>query len=335
MKYSKDELLRMYHELVKSRIFILAMHDCVHSGLIRGSYHTQYGQEATGVGIATAMGTNDWVIPSHRSQSLVLAKFDLYQVACEMLSRRDGMAKGLAFDVHITDLEKEHTLPLSGTLSGSIAHGAGAALAMKLQKTGGAFIALQGDGGWSEGICYETANIASLLELPIVFVAEVNGWAMTVPQSREATNRHIAERVAPWGIEPHIIDLNEGCDVVKIREVMDDALEKARTGKPQIVEINNTRWEAHFLGQGNDYYTEEDKADVAYAMKHRDCVKIMEDYLISNQICDEAYLKSTKEKVQAEVDDAVSRAKQSPLVPSEEIYTREMIYASPETGGEF
>lgn len=334
MKYSKDELLKMYYNLAKSRTFILAMHDCVHAGLIRGSYHTQYGQEATGVGIATAMGKDDWVIPTHRGQSLVLTKFDLYEVACEMLSKRDGMAKGTAFDVFITDLEKEHTLPLSGTLSGSIAHGAGAALAMKLQKIDGAFIAIQGDGGWSEGICYETANIASLLELPIVFVAEVNGWAMTVPQKREATNRHVAERVAPWGIEPHIIDIEDGCDVVKIRQTMEEALEKARKGKPQIVEINNTRWEAHFLGQGNDYYTDEDIAEVEYAKKHRDCVKIMEQYLLENNVCDESYINKLKSDIQAEVDDAVSRAKECPMVSSEEIYTKEMIYASPETGGE-
>ncbi len=334
MKYSKDELLRMYHELVKSRIFILAMHDCVHAGLIRGSFHTQYGQEATGVGIATAMGAQDWVIPTHRSQSLVLSKFDLYEVTAEMLSRRDGMAKGMAFDVFITDLEKEHTLPLSGTLSGSIAHGAGAALAMKLQKTGGAFIAIQGEGGWSEGICYETANIAALLKLPIVFVAEVNGWAMTVPKSREAANNHVAERVAPWGVEPHILDLKDGCDVIKIREVMDEALEKAREGKPQIVEINNTRWEAHFLGQGDDYYTEEDKAEVAYGKEHRDCIKIMEKYLLDNQICNEAYFIETKEKLQKEIDDCIARAKESPMPTSEEVYTADMIYASPETGGE-
>lgn len=335
MKYSNDELLKMYYNLAKSRIFILAMHDCVHAGLLRGSFHTQYGQEAAGVGIAMAMNEDDWVIPNHRMQSLILSKFDLYEVAAEMLGRRDGMAKGIAFDVHITDLEKEHTLPLSGTLSGSIAHGAGAALAMKLQNMGGAFIAIQGEGGWSEGVCYETANIAALLKLPIVFVAEINGWAMTVPESREAANPHVAERVAPWGVEPHIIDLEDGCDVVKIREVMEDALEKARKGNPQIVEINDTRWEAHFLGQGSDYYTEEDKAKVADAIKNRDCVKIMEKYLIDNEVCTQERINEIKEKAKTEVDEAMEKAKQSPMVPSEEIYTRDMIYASPETGGEF
>lgn len=335
MKYSKEELLNMYYHLVRARIWTLSMHDCVHAGIIRGSFHTPYGQEATGVGIGAAMGKDDWVIPTHRTQPMGLMKADLYQYTCEVFSNRDGMQKGTAYDVFITDLEKEHTLPYSGTLGGAIAHSAGVALALKLQNRGGASIAIHGEGGWSEGVCYETVNIAALLKLPVVFVAEVNGWAMTVPKEREAVNNHIAERVAPWGIEPHILGLDEGCDVIKVRETMEEALEKARKGIPQIVEINNTRWEAHFLGQGNDYYTDKDRQDIEEAVRDRDCIKIMEKRLIDEGIADEAYFAKIKAEVQKEVDDVVERAKSVPVADSSEIYTMDMIYATPETGGEF
>ncbi len=112
---------------------------------------------------------------------------------------------------------------------------------------------------------------------------------------------------------------------------MEQALEMARSGQPNVVEFKTLRWEAHFVGQGNDY--RDDKEKIQASMEDDDCVKNFERTLLAQGVLDQAYIDQFTAESQQHLDEMVERAAQSRKSTYDEIYTMEHLYATPETGG--
>lgn len=329
--YNKEQMLEMYYNLKRSRIFVLKMVDCVNRGLIRSSFHTAYGQEAVATGIIGAMRKTDWLAYTHRLQCALIMRYDLKEFLAEIFGLRDGMKHGSCFDYHLYDLSENgpHIMSILGTLGGMLPMNTGFAWARKYLGHDDVDVIVHGDGGCQEGTAYEGWNLAALYKTPTVFVVVNNRWAMTVPSRREVANPNIYEKARACGLEAQCVD---GNDVMAVRHAMDVAIEKARKGEPQVVQLNTFRWEAHFLGQGNDY--RDDKFDIAWAKKHDDPVEHFEEYLKALGYIDEAYVEELSAKIEAEVDAAVEAASKSEKPHFDDIYRKEYIYASPETGGD-
>lgn len=330
MKYSKEELLKMYEHLANGRIFTETMHKAVYAGLVRSSFHSPHGQEAIGVGIVSAMNGNDWLAPTHRLQTASIMRFDLYQFVAEIFAKKDGMHKGVAFDFHCSDFsEGIRMLPPFGTLGGIVPAYTGFAWSLKQQKKEEVVVIVHGDGGCSEGTVYEGWNIASLYKVPVVFVIENNEWAMTVPLRRQTTNENISDRAIPMGLSTQVVD---GNDILAVREAMEIALIKARNNEPNVVELKTLRWDAHYVGQGSDYRGDVDK--IEEYKKNNDPVKRFEGYLLEEGIIDEAYIKELKERLTKQMDEIVERASKAPVPELNDVYKKEYIYANVTTGGE-
>lgn len=330
MKYSKDELLRMYYHLARGRVFTLKMHEAVNAGHIRSSFHTPYGQEAIAVGAACALGENDYIAPTHRDQCASIMRFDTYQFIAEVMAKEDGMTHGIGFDYHISDLRPGvRMLSPLGCLGGMIPTYAGFAWALKQQGSKDIVCVFHGDGGCSEGTAYEGWNMAALFQVPVVYVIENNGWAMTVPTEREMANPVISARTMAMGLPSQVVD---GNDILAVREAMDKAVALARDGQPNVVEMNTLRWEAHFVGQGNDYRN--DKKKIEEYKQYHDCLKNYEEYLLENGVCDQEYMDNLKAGFEREMTEYVERAAKSGITTKEEIYTMDHVWATVETGGE-
>lgn len=330
MKYSKEELLNMYNHLARGRVFTLKMHECVQAGYIRSSFHTPYGEEAASVGIATAMRNTDWLGTTHRTQPAAIMRYDIYQYIAEIFGKADGMFRGSTFDIHTSDYDKGKIPAAVGTLSTSLGNHVGIAWQEKRNGTDNIFVALGGEGGWSEGICWELLNMAALYEIPVVFVVNDNGWAMTVPVERQTANRDFAQKAEAFGVKAFKAD---GTDVLSVREAADEAINYTRsTSKPSFIHMTSIRWDAHFVGQGDDY--RDDKEEVAKAKEEKDCLKNYEAYLLENNICDQTYMDKIKNDFAAELDEMIARAVEAPLPDVAEVFKKEYIYASPETGGD-
>ena len=329
--YSKEQLLEMYYHLKNGRIFTLKMHEAVYKGLIRSSFHTPYGQEAIGVGIVSTMRKTDWLAFTHRLQTALIMRYDMTQFITELFGLRDGLKHGSAFDYHIGDYADDgvHVLSILGTLGGSVPMNTGFAWARRLQGNDDVSVIVHGDGGCSEGTVYEGWNLAALYKTPTVFVIENNRWAMTVPLERESANPVISEKAAACGLSTQVVD---GNDILAVRKAMDIAIEKARRGEPNVVEMNTLRWEAHFVGQGNDY--RDDKELIARYMEQDDCVKRYEEYLLKLGYIDQAYIDQLTAELEAKLDAAVEQASKSERPHFDDIYRKEYIYANPETGGD-
>lgn len=329
--YSNDELLKMYYHLKRGRIFTLKMHDAVYRGLIRSSFHTPYGEEAIGVAAMSALTEKDWWNGGHRLQTAYIMKYDLKGFIAELFGLEDGLFHGSAFDYHLGDYKDDgvHKVYGLGTLGGTVPMNTGFAWSLKHQGKEGIVLIGHGDGGCSEGTVYEAWNLAALNKVPVVYLIVNNGWAMSVPLKRQTAVPDISKKAEACGLPAQIVD---GNDILAVRHALDIAVEKARKFEPNVVEVKTLRWEAHFVGQGNDY--RDDKELVEEYKENNDCVKRYEAYLLEKGIIDQAYIDKQAEEIAAEIDLAIEEAGKSSKPKFESIYSKDFIYANPETGGD-
>lgn len=330
MDYSTQELLSMYRHLVRGRIFTQKMHQAVNDGHIRTSYHTALGEEAYQVAAVSALRDDDWVVMSHRSQAAALMRLDLYQYTAEIFGKLDGMHRGCGFDLHISDMTGPgHVGVRMSTLGSNVPMYVGFSWALKRKGKGQVAALFVGDGAMSEGTCYEAMNIGSLYQVPMLLIIDNNGWAMTTPLSRQSVDPDISNRAKAFKLPTFIVD---GADLVALRKTMDEAAAIARTNQMVVVEVKNKRWGAHYYGQTNAY--RDDMDDIADAMENQDCVKVYEQYLLANGVCGEEHFADVKRQCTEEIDAAVRKAAEAPLPTVEDIYYKENIYTTPETGGD-
>lgn len=330
MNYSKQDLLDMYYHLVRGRIFTEKMEQSVNDGHIRTSYHTALGEEAYQVATVSALRDDDWVVMSHRSQIAAIMRLPLYPYIAEIFGKKDGMHRGCGFDLHISDMTGPgHVGVRMSTLGSNAPMYVGFSWALKRKGKGQISVLFVGDGAMSEGTCYEAMNIGALYKVPMVLVIDNNGWAMTTPLSRQSVDPDISNRAKAFKMPTFIVD---GNDLIALREAMDQAVAIARDGQMVVVEVKNQRWGAHYYGQTNAYRDDMDAVNEAREM--RDCVKVYEQYLLDRGVCGEDHFAKVKEDCTREIDEAVLRAAAAPLPTIEDIYYKENIYTTPETGGD-
>ena len=330
--YSDLELIRMYDKLKTARIYCRMMEKAVYSGLIRSSFHTPLGQEATCVGIVTAAKDSDWLGYTHRGQIILYERFGIQPLITELFGFRGGIGKGTTFDFHCNDFSEDgvRVLGMPGTLGSAVPLHVGFAWGRKLLGKKDVVIAPHGDGGCSEGAVYEAWNIAALYQVPIVFVIENNGWALSVPLKRQSANPNIAEKAGACGLPYKIVE--DGTDILAIREALDAAIEKARGNQPNVVEIKTLRWGPHFIGHPNDYRHDLDLLDQAQKGKG-DCVKRYETYLLEKGLIDQDYIEKKEQEITEMLNKCYEIAAKSQKPTFEEVYNMDNIYATPETGG--
>lgn len=329
MEYSQNDLRAMYYNLVRGRIFNEKMHKAVNAGKLRTSYHSTYGQEATGVAVVSAMRNTDWLVPNHRFQTAAIMRLDMYKFIAELFAKADGIQKGSAYDFHCNDYGEGRYCYFDGLLGTTVPTYTGFAWSLKQQKKDEIVVIVLGDGACSEGNVYEGWNLAALKKVPAVYVIENNQWAMTVPLKHESANPNISEKAVPIGLSAQIVD---GYDILAVRNAMDIAIEKARNFEPNVVEVKTRRWEAHFVGQGNDY---RDDLDIVERDKQiNDPIMRYEKYLFEYNVIDAAYADELKKEISDELDILIEKAVNAPIAKLEEIYNKNNVFANPLTGGD-
>ena len=326
--YSKEDLRGMYYHLVKGRIFTEKMHEAVNNGDIRTSYHTALGQEAMCIAIGSALRDTDWIVPSHRLQPLMLMRIDLYKYIAELFGKRDGINKGADFDYHANDMEHHVAMPIA-TLGCVYPMYTGMGWSLKRRGKDEVIVVLQGDGGLSEGLCYEAWNFAALYKVPVVYVIDNNGWAMSTPLYRQSANENLSERAIPMGLTTQIVD---GSDLLAMREAMDIAVEKARRYEPNVVEVKNLRWSGHYVGQRP--YKREDSEIIEEAKANKDSVKLYESYLLNQGILTSEEMNTIKAECEQKIDECIVKARAAENTRFEDVLRKDCIYTMPETGGE-
>ncbi|MEN8197817.1 MAG: thiamine pyrophosphate-dependent dehydrogenase E1 component subunit alpha, partial [Pseudomonadota bacterium] len=179
MQLSREQLLESYRQMRTIREFEDRVHDEFATGKIPGFVHLYAGEEASAAGVCAELGDKDYIASTHRGHGHCIAKgCDVKAMMKEIYGARDGLCGGKGGSMHIADLSKG-MMGANGIVGGGPPLVCGAALTAKTLKTGGVAVAFVGDGGSNQGTTLESYNLASVWNLPAVFVVEDNGYAET------------------------------------------------------------------------------------------------------------------------------------------------------------
>jgi pyruvate dehydrogenase E1 component alpha subunit len=229
----RKTMVALYRGLVLTRTFDEKAIALQRTGRL-GTYASSLGQEAVSIGAAAAMQADDVLLPSFREHGAQLWRG---VSLVELLQYWGGDERGSAFQAQAEDF------PVSIPVASHIPHACGVALAMKLRGEPRAALAIFGDGATSKGDFYEAINVAGVWGLPAVFVISNNQWAISVPRARQTATETLAQKAIAAGIEGLQVD---GNDVIAVREVCAEALERARTeGRPTLIEALTYRMGDH------------------------------------------------------------------------------------------
>lgn len=212
-----------------------------------GTFASALGQEAVGVGVASAMEERDVLIPSYRDHA---AQFIRGMSMVECLLYWGGDERGSDFKKSRLDF------PNCVPVATQVAHAVGAAYAFKLRKEDRAAVTFIGDGGTANGAFYEALNMAGIWNAPVVIIINNNGWAISTPRSLESAAQTLAQKGVAAGIECRQVD---GNDVAAVYDIASQAVAKARIGAgPTLIEAITYRLGDHTTADDATRYRDPD-----------------------------------------------------------------------------
>lgn len=312
---SKDQLLTAYRTMRTIREFEERVHKEFATGEIPGFVHLYAGEEASAAAVCLNLDERDTIASTHRGHGHCIAKgVDVGEMMAEIYGRRTGSCHGKGGSMHIADLSKG-MLGANGIVGGGPPLICGTALAAKLKGTGGVSVAFFGDGGSNQGTTLESMNLASVWNLPAIFVAENNGYAESTASSWSVASDNIADRAAAFGMPGVIVD---GFDFFAAHEAAREAVARAREGGgPTLIEMKFTRYFGHFEGDQQTYRAEE----VAQARAELDCLRRFAAQVTSGGSLPEAELAAVDAEVASLINRAVEEAKAAPLPAAADLLT--------------
>lgn len=315
-KASDDELLAFYEQMLLIRRFEEKAGQLYGLGLIGGFCHLYIGQEAVAVGLQSALAEGkDSVITGYRDHGHMLAYgIDPKIIMAELTGRQAGISKGKGGSMHM--FSTEHAFYGGhGIVGAQVPLGAGLAFAHKYREDGGVCLAYFGDGAANQGQVYETFNMASLWQLPIIFVIENNQYAMGTSTARSSAETEFHRRGTAFRIPGMDVD---GMDVLAVRGAIEIALDHVRGGGgPVLMELSTYRYRGHSMSDPAKYRTREEVQEMRD--KH-DPIEAAKAELLKRGV-DEAKLKDLEKTIRSHVNEAADFAESSPEPEPSELYT--------------
>jgi len=222
-----EQLLDAYRMMRTIRDFEERVHEEFAGGDIPGFVHLYAGEEASATGVCMHLDDRDAIASTHRGHGHCIAKgVDVLGMMAEIYGRVTGSCKGKGAPMHIADLSKG-MLGANGIVGGGPPLICGRALASKQLGTGGVAVAFFGDGASNQGTTLESLNLATVWNLPAIFVAENNGYAEATSSTWSVATDDIADRAAAFGMPGVIVD---GFDFFAVHEAAGEAVARAREG---------------------------------------------------------------------------------------------------------
>jgi pyruvate dehydrogenase E1 component alpha subunit len=239
--------------VIRATELMLQMHIAEHG--FGGFWHPGLGQEGLQVGAVYALREDDQLFYAHRGLGYALAKgMPLASLLGDLFARVTGSTGGKGGGtVHFVDPELG-VLGQGGTLGSNFVLGAGAAISAQLLGADRVVAVFFGDGAAARGTFHEAALQASTWKLPVVWICENNGWALSAPFAEQSPTPDIADRAAAYGMPGIVVD---GQDALAVHTAMTEAVERARAGNgPSLIEAKTLRIRGHYEGDRQPYRTD-------------------------------------------------------------------------------
>jgi len=300
-----DQLIALYRVMVKTRLFDEKAVSLQRRGQL-GTYASSLGQEAIGAAIGTVMANDDVLFPAYREYA---AQFLRGVTMTDILLYWGGNEQGMNFK------GQRHDFPLCVPIAGQAPHAVGAAYAMKLRDEKRVAVCVIGDGGSSKGDFYEAINAAGIWSLPIVFIVNNNGWAISMPRKSQTAAETLAQKAVAAGFPGEQVD---GNDVIALTDRIDQALRKARTGiGPTLIEALTYRLCDHTTADDAGRYRSEHEVKEHW---HYEPIKRLRRYLNDIGCWSESDEQELLASCRDEVEKAVNRYLSTPPQPPESLF---------------
>jgi acetoin:2,6-dichlorophenolindophenol oxidoreductase subunit alpha len=244
--------LDLYREVSRIRALELLLNRHIEEHGFGGFWHPGLGQEGIQAGAVSALRRDDYLFYAHRGLGYALAKgMSPVTLLADLFGRAGGSVGGKGGGtVHFVDPELG-VLGQGGTVGSSFVLGAGAGISAQMLGTDQVVAIFFGDGAAARGTFHEAALTASVWKLPLVWICENNGWAISVPIAEQSPTEDIADRAAAYGVPGVVVD---GQDAVAVREATEEAVARARAGEgPTLIEAKTLRIRGHFEGDKQAY----------------------------------------------------------------------------------
>ena len=305
----------MYRKMVEIRKFETHVWDVYTRGLMPGLAHLYIGEEGVAVGACAALRDDDYITSTHRGHGHCIAKgARLEGMMAEIMGKEAGYCRGKGGSMHIVDMSVGN-LGANGIVGGSFGIATGAALSAKQRKTDQVAVCFFGDGAANQGILLETANMAVIWDLPVIYLCENNQYGEHTPFESVTGVEEIVDRAKGFGMEGERVD---GSDSLAVHEVISRAVDRARGGGgPTFVEAITYRFHGHHVGDGAEYRTKDEQA---WWMENKDPIQLLGIEMIKAKIATEAQLQEIQSQVEDEVIAAVEYAREAPYPAPEQAF---------------
>ncbi len=274
---------------------------------IPGLLHLGVGEEAVAVGTCAAIESTDKVVSTHRAHGHFLAKGGgAKALLAELYGKETGCCKGKGGSMHLVDLACGF-LGANGVVGGGLPLAVGAALAARVLGERFVTVCFFGDGANNQGTFHESLNLATVWNLPVVFVCENNGYGISASLHDQQRVAHVSDRAPGYGLPAEIID---GNDVLAVWRAVSRAAAAARAGKgPLLIECMTYRISGHYEGDPQKYRSVEE----VESWKQKDPIARLERVVLERRILSPEQIAAMKAEVEKEMEEAVVFAKQSPF----------------------
>ena len=314
-QYDKALLLGLYERMVAIREFEEGVKFLFLEGTMPGTIHQCQGQEATAVGVCSALKPDDFITSTFRGHGHAIAKgLSFESLLFELFGAETGCCRGKGGSMHVGDIALG-MVPGIAIVAGGVPLAAGMALAFKMRKQPGVVACFFGDGAVAEGAFHEGVNLAAIWNVPAIFVCENNLYGASTRVDHVMRNPRISDRGAAYGIRGETVD---GNDVLAVHEATRAAAEECRSGRgPVLFELLTYRRTGHSRRDACHYQPKSEREE----WLARDPIERFGNFLIEHGTADQPALDAIRTAIQARFQQAVVKAKTEPLPAKAEVRT--------------
>ncbi len=311
----KAQVADFYRKMLLIRRFEEASGRLYMQGLIRGFLHLYIGEEAVAVGAISLLEPQDYIITHYRDHGHALARgMDPKACMAELCGRATGSSGGKGGSMHLFDADK-HFMGGHAIVGGQMPIGVGMGLGIKMKRQNGVVMVFFGDGAVNEGEFHESLNLASLWNLPVIFMLENNLYGMgSHVDMTHAAGRDIYNSAEYYKIPATQVD---GMDLIAVREATSYAIDRVRSGSgPVFLEAMTYRYRGHSMADPVNYR----EMDEVEEWRINDPIDRFKALALGEGLITTGELEEIDGQVADEIDEAVEFARESPFPELDELY---------------
>lgn len=300
-------MLQLYKELVKPRMIEEKMLNLLRQGKI-SKWFSGIGQEAIAVGATMALENDEYIMPLHRNLGVFTVRgMEMKDLFAQWQGKRSGFSKGRERSFHFGS-NAHHIVGMISHLGPQLTIANGISLAHKLKKENKISLAFTGEGGTSEGDFHEALNVASVWNLPVIFLVENNGYGLSTPTTEQFRCAQIADRAIGYGMKGVTIDGNNILEVYNtVKELREYCITEQR---PVLLECMTFRMRGHEEASGVKYVPKE----LIEQWGKKDPLLNYEKFLLEHKILNEEKREAIRTEIKAEMDAAIQTVFDEPEV---------------------